>query len=128
MIVALLAALPAALLLAKRALVRASLPRDPARAARERVRSFAADQGLELGASLTPRELGAALERHFGVPAHDFAAALERSAYAAAGARDEAALTTATDGIVDALRHVLGHTRRLRGAFSLRALARGRGR
>ena len=35
-----------------------SLPRDPARRARGRVRAFAADQDVELEPSLTPRELG----------------------------------------------------------------------
>ncbi|MDX6600211.1 MAG: hypothetical protein QOE87_4098, partial [Gaiellales bacterium] len=123
LILAVLAAVPAGLLLAKRSLLRRLLPRDPAGAARARVRSFAADQGLELGPAFTPRELGAALERRFGVPAGGFSSALERSAYAAPGAGD-AGLATETDRLLGALRRALGRARRLRGAFSPRGLRR----
>ncbi len=123
----LLAAVPPALLLAKRALLRRALPRDPVRAARERVRVFAADQGLDLAPALTPRELGRALERRFGVGAQAFAGALEHAAYAAPGVRDDAALTAATDGLLRALRRSLGRARRVRGAFSVSG-ARGRAR
>jgi transglutaminase-like putative cysteine protease len=122
----LLAAALAVALLAKRVLLRIRRPADPARAARERVRTFAADQGVELAPALTPRELGAAIERGFGVPADGFAAALERAAYAP-GARDDPALAAATAGLLDALRRSLGRTRRLRGALSLSGV-RGRAR
>jgi uncharacterized protein (DUF58 family)/transglutaminase-like putative cysteine protease len=118
LLIACLVAVPAGLLPAKRLLLRRLLPRDPAGAARRRVRSFAADQGLELNPALTPRELAAALERRFGVPADGFAAALERSAYAP-GARDAAGVRAETDRLLAALRGALGRRRRLRGALSL---------
>jgi len=116
---AVLAALPCLPLLGKRALRRAALPPDAAGAARERVRAFAADQGLELAPALTPRELGAAVEQRFGIEAEAFARALERAAYAAPRERDEPALASATEGLLRALRGALGRARRLRGAFSL---------
>ena len=128
LILALLAGVPAGLLLAKRSLLRRALPRDPASAARGRVGSFAADQGLELTPALTPREFGAALERRFGVPAAGFSSALERSAYAAPGAGEVAGLAAETDRFLDALRGVIGRARRLRGAFSLRGLSAARDR
>jgi hypothetical protein len=127
LILAVLVGIPAGLLLAKRSLLRRLLPRDQACAARGRVLSFAADQGLELGAALTPRELGTALEQRFGVPAEGFASALERSAYAAPGAGDSG-LAAETDRLLDALRAVLGRARRLRGAFSPRSVSAARDR
>jgi hypothetical protein len=125
---AVVVALLAALVLAKRALLRLALPRDAARAARQRVRTFTADQGLELAPSLTPRELAAALEGRFGVQAEGFAEALERAAYAAPDAQDEAALAVETDGLLRALRAALGRPRRVRGAFSPRAISAARDR
>jgi transglutaminase-like putative cysteine protease len=128
-----LAAVLTALILGKRALLRLALPRDPARAARQRVRAFAADQGVELAPALTPRELAAALERRFDVRAEGFAAALERSAYGAPASRDDAGLAAETAALLGALGSTLGLLSRLRGAFSPRALrglgaARGRAR
>jgi transglutaminase-like putative cysteine protease len=115
-----LVALLAALAVLKRALLRLALPRDPARRSRQRVRAFAADQGVELGPALTPRELGRAVECRFGVEAGSFAAALERSAYAPLRERDDAALGAETERLLRALRAAVGRTRRLRGLFSLR--------
>jgi transglutaminase-like putative cysteine protease/uncharacterized protein (DUF58 family) len=122
-----LAGLLAALTLAKRALLRLALPHDSPRAARQRVRAFAADQGVELAPALTPRELAAALEHRFGVRADAFAGALERCAYAPPGSRDDAGLAAETAGLLRALRTALGRARRLRGAFSISAV-RGRAR
>jgi transglutaminase-like putative cysteine protease len=121
-----LAGLLAALAVGKRALLRLALPHDPARAARQRVRAFAADQGVELAPSLTPRELAAALEHRFGVRADAFARALERAAYGVPGSRD-AGLAAETAALLRTLRATLGRTRRLRGAFALSAV-RGRAR
>lgn len=123
LLLACLAAVPAGLLLAKRAFLRRLLPRDPAGAARHRVRSFAADQGLELNPALTPRELAVALEDRFGVSAERFAAALERSAYGPPGARDAPDLTAETDRLLSALRGSLGRAPRLLGAFSPRSFS-----
>jgi hypothetical protein len=109
-------------LLAKRALARRARPADPARAARWRISSFAADQGIDLAPALTPRELGAALDRHFGVDGSAFAGALERAAYGRPGAHDERALEHETALVLRALRAALGRPRRLRGALSLRAV------
>jgi uncharacterized protein (DUF58 family)/transglutaminase-like putative cysteine protease len=121
------AALFAALVLLKRVLLRLSLPRDPVRRARGKVRAFAADQDVELGPALTPRELAGAVERRFGVGTEAFAAALERSAYGRPGGRDDVALTHETNGLLRALRRAIGRRRRLRGLFSVSAL-RGRAR
>lgn len=118
----------AGLLLAKRSLLHLALPRAPALAARLRVGAYAADQGLELGAALTPRELAGALERRFGVAGGAFASALERSAYAAPDGDAGAGLEQETAGLLRALRSSLGLPRRLRGAFSLRGLSAARGR
>jgi len=115
-------ALLAALALLKRVFLELALPRDPARRARQRVRAFAADQGFQLGRALTPREFASALEGRFGVEASTFGRALERSAYGAPGARDDAALAAETTGLVRALRSALGPRRRLRGALSLRSV------
>ncbi len=82
---AFVAAALAGLLLAKRGLLRSPLDAPTRRAAREQVRAYVADQGLELAPSLTPRELAAELERRFGVEAGAFAGALERAAYASPG-------------------------------------------
>jgi transglutaminase-like putative cysteine protease len=112
-VAALLAAGLAGMLLGKRALLRHALPRDPASAARERVRAFAADQGLELEPALTPRELAAALERRF-------------DAYAP-GRADAGALAAETSDLLSALRRSLGRARRARGAVSLSGV-RGRAR
>jgi transglutaminase-like putative cysteine protease len=121
------AVLLAALALLKRAFLELALPRDTARRARQRVRAFAADQGLELGRALTPRELAAAVERRFGVDAAPFGRALERSAYGLPGAADDGALAAETAGLLRALRGALGPGRRLCGALGLSA-ARGRAR
>ena len=123
-----IAALLAALALLKRSLIGLSLPREPAGAARRRVGAFAADQGIELSPALTPRELGAVLGERFGVDASAFAAALERSAYAAPAAETAALLSAETTGLLRALRTALGPLRRLRGAFSLRSLSASRAR
>jgi uncharacterized protein (DUF58 family)/transglutaminase-like putative cysteine protease len=118
---ALLGFLAVAALLVQRALARRARPADPACAARWRISSYAADQGIELAPALTPRELGAALERHFGVDGGAFAGALERAAYGRPGARDDRALEHETALVLRALRAALGRPRRLRGALSLRA-------
>ncbi len=120
--VGLLALILAAAVVAKRVFVRLALPGDAASAARVRVGAFVADQGAELGPSLTPREFAGALERRFGVPAEGFASALERLAYAAPEANGRAGLERETAGLLAALRASLGRRRRLRGAFALRGL------
>jgi hypothetical protein len=122
------AALLAALVLGKRALLRLALPREPARRARQQVRAFAADQGVALGSALTPRELARVIERRFGVGAESFADALERSAYGRPSARDDAALASETSGLLRALRSALGRRRRLRGVLSPRGLSAARDR
>ena len=125
---AVLAALLAALALLKRGLLGLSLPRDPAGAARRRVGAFAADQGIDLSPALTPREVGAVLAERFGVEAGGFAAALERSAYAAPAAENAALLSAETNALLRALRTALGPLRRLRGAFSMRSVSAARAR
>ena len=127
-IVLLLVLVVAALLLAKRALLRIARRGEPALAARLRIGAYAADQGLQLGEALTPRELAVALERRFGVAGGGFASALERSAYAAPGSGGDAALERETAGLLRSLRGSLGPARRLRGAFSLRGFSAARGR
>jgi hypothetical protein len=127
LLAALLAVL-AALVLGKRALLQLALPRDPARRARQQVRAFAADQGVLLGPALTPRELAGALERRFGVGAGSFAGALERSAYGPPSARDDAALASATSGLLRSLRAAVGRRRRLRGLLCGRSLSAARDR
>ena len=127
-VVALLAALRRSL---KRVLLRLALPRDPARGARQRVRAFAADQGVELApCAHAARVRAPPLERRFGVEAAAFAAALERSAYAAPGAGDDAG-AGGRDRPACCARCAArsGRARRLRGAFSLaRGLSAARGR
>ena len=125
---ALLAVLAAACLLVKRVLLRLSLPADPARAARRRVTAFAADQGVELSAALTPRELGGLLQRRFGVDCGGFASALEGAAYGVPDGQRGHALERETAQLLRALRTSLGRARRLRGAVSPRALSVARGR
>jgi hypothetical protein len=92
------------------------------------VRAFAADQGVLLGPALTPRELAGVLERRFGVGAASFAGALERSAYGPPSARDDAALASATSGLLRSLRAARGRRRRLRGLLSGRSLSAARDR
>jgi uncharacterized protein (DUF58 family)/transglutaminase-like putative cysteine protease len=119
---AIAAALLAALIGLERALLRLALPREPARAARGRVEAFAADQRVELSRALTPRELGAVLAERFGVEADRFAAALERSAYAAPAPESPSVLATETAALLRALRAEVGPAHRLRGVFSLKGL------
>jgi hypothetical protein len=121
-------ALAAALLLLKRALLRASLPGDPAGRARRRLRAFLVDQGCELGPALTPRELAGAIGRRYSVDASRFATALERAAYAPPAAGDAARLSSQTDALLRDLRSALGRARRLRGLVSLASVSRGRAR
>ena len=71
---------------AKRALLRRLLPRDPARrGAPARARRSRPTRGSSSHPRSRRASSRAALERRFGVPADGFAAALERSAYAAPG-------------------------------------------
>jgi transglutaminase-like putative cysteine protease len=116
------ALLLAALALLKRALLQFALSRDPARRARQRVRAFAADQGVELSSALTPREFAAAFGRGFAVEAAPFASALERSAYAPPSARNAETLSDETDGLLREVRAALGRRRRLRGLLSPRSV------
>ena len=110
---------------------RAAAARPPRRSGTRRPPDdlvFAADQGVELGSALTPRELARALERQFGVDGGAFATALERAAYGPPGAGDEAGLEQETARLLRALRASLGRARRLRGVFSARALSAARAR
>jgi transglutaminase-like putative cysteine protease len=118
----------AGLVFLKRALLAVALPRESARRARQRVRAFAADQGVELSSALTPREFAGAVGERFAVESGPFASALERSAYASPAERDDAGLSAETDGLLSALRTALGRTRRVRGLLRLRSLSAARGR
>ena len=108
LLLACLAAAPRGMLLARSAAaLRRLLPRTTRRARRAAgCPGSRPIRGWSLNPALTPRELGAALERRFGVPADGFAAALERSAYAhrPPGTHDAAGLTAETDLLLTALR------------------------
>ena len=106
----------------------AALPRDPAGAARGRVGSFAADQGLELSPALTPREFGAALERRFGVAGGGFAA---RSSAPPTPRREPGRRRLSRPRPTGSWMRCAARSdrvRRLRGAFSLRGLSAARDR
>jgi transglutaminase-like putative cysteine protease len=95
-----------------------------AKASRQELVDFLADQGVTLPRSATPRELADELEQQFSVDADGFARALAESRYATPGASQTAArqLRVELRAVRKAIRRRIGVPRRLRGAVSLRSL------
>ena len=129
LILAVLGGVPVGLLLAKRSLLRRALPPDPASAARSRVGSFAADQGLELSPALTPREFGA--RARVAIRRHPPAVSPPRSSAPPTPRPERGRRPASRPRPTGSWMRCAARSdapRRLRGAFSLRGLSAARDR
>ena len=99
-------------------------PRQLAGACRKELRDFLLDQGLEVPASATLRELAALVEEEFSVEAKAFGLHATAARFAPQTGAREAARAMRRDlrALRKALRKELSRGERVRGLFSLRSL------
>ncbi len=98
--------------------------REIATACRQELADVLRDQGVEVGPSTTPAELGALVEEWAGVSGEAFAAALERARFGPAAQAHDAAGRARAElrALRRALRRELPLVTRARGLLSLRSL------